>query len=66
MEPVAFKGTQEGEFFCSDFEFCSISLLVMLKYLGFVKKKFLLGHYRGTIVSAPLMALSNSFFFYKI
>jgi hypothetical protein len=24
--------------FCSDFEFCTISLLVMLKYKGFVKK----------------------------
>ena len=28
-------------FFGSDFEFCFISLLVMLKYLGFVKKHFL-------------------------
>jgi hypothetical protein len=26
------KGTQEREFFGSDFEFCTISLLVMLKY----------------------------------
>ncbi len=26
------KGTQEWEFFGSDFEFCTISLLVMLKY----------------------------------
>ncbi len=27
-------------FFCSDFEFCTIALLVMLKYYGFVKKNF--------------------------
>ncbi len=26
------KGTQEGEFFCSDFEFWTFSLLVLLKY----------------------------------
>jgi hypothetical protein len=31
----------------SDFEFCVISLLVMLKHKGFVKNIFLLGHYWG-------------------
>ncbi len=29
-------------FFSFDFEFCTISLLVMLKYEGFVKKQFLI------------------------
>ncbi len=28
----SFKGTQEWEFFGSDLEFCTISMLVMLKY----------------------------------
>ncbi len=34
-------------FFGSEFEFYTISLLVMLKYSGFVKKFFWLGHEWG-------------------
>jgi hypothetical protein len=30
-----------------DFDFCTVSLLVILKYKGFVKKNFGLGHYGG-------------------
>jgi hypothetical protein len=37
------KGTQDREFFGFDFEFCNVSLLVMLKGEGFVKKQFLIG-----------------------
>ncbi len=37
IESYLFKGTQEWDenFFGSDFEFCTISLLVMFKYQGF-------------------------------
>jgi hypothetical protein len=31
------KGTQELEFFGFDFDFCTVSLLVIVKYEGFVK-----------------------------
>jgi hypothetical protein len=33
-------------FFGFDFEFCTVSLQVMLKYEGFVTNNFLLAHYR--------------------
>ncbi len=36
-------------FFGSDFDFCVISLLVMLKYLGFVKNIFLIRPLLGEI-----------------
>ncbi len=36
-------------FFGSDFEFCVISLLVMLKYSGFVKNNFLIRPLLGEI-----------------
>ncbi len=32
------KGTQEREFFGSDFKYCTYSLLVLLKYSDFVNK----------------------------
>ncbi len=38
------KVHKNENFFGFDFEFCAVSLLVMLKYEGFVKKKFCLGH----------------------
>ncbi len=45
------KGTlkvhKNENFFGLDFEFCTVSLLVMLKYEGFVKNNFGLGHYGG-------------------
>ncbi len=41
-------------FFGSDFEFCVISLLVMLKYQGFVKKFF----DQATIVGDTIIPLS--------
>ncbi len=34
------KVHKNENFFGSDFEFCTISLLVLLKYYGFVKKNF--------------------------
>jgi hypothetical protein len=37
---VSLKVHKNENFFVSNFEFCSISLLVMLKYYGFVKKNF--------------------------
>jgi hypothetical protein len=36
----ALKVHKNENLFGSNFEFCTISLLVMLKYLGFVKKLF--------------------------
>jgi hypothetical protein len=38
-----FKDTQDNSIFGSDFEFCTISVLVMLKYYGFLKEKNGLG-----------------------
>jgi hypothetical protein len=37
------------EIFGFDFEFCTDSLLVMLKYEGFVKKHFLIGPLWGEV-----------------
>ncbi len=37
---VALKVHKNENFFGSDFEICTISLLVILKYYGFVKKFF--------------------------
>jgi hypothetical protein len=34
-------------FFGSEFEFCTISLLVLLKYEDFVNRNFILGHEWG-------------------
>jgi hypothetical protein len=34
------KVYKNEKFFCFDFEFCTVSLLVMLKYEGFVKHTF--------------------------
>jgi hypothetical protein len=51
----------------SDFEFCIISLLVMLKYEGFVKKMFSSGHYWGdTIIplSLRLRGIKFDIFFF--
>jgi|688.fasta_scaffold1442449_1 hypothetical protein len=36
-----FKDTQDKSIFGSDFEFCTISVLVMLKYYGFLRKKMI-------------------------
>ncbi len=41
------KGHKNENFFGFDFEFCTVSLLVMLKYEGFVKRNFSSGHYGG-------------------
>ncbi len=38
---VVLKVHKNESFFGSDFEFCSISLLVMLKFQGFVKKNLM-------------------------
>jgi hypothetical protein len=43
---VPFKVHKNENFFGSDFEFCTISLLVVLADLGYVKEN-LLGHYWG-------------------
>jgi hypothetical protein len=37
------KVHKNENFFGFDFEFCTVSLLVMLKYEGFVKKQSLIG-----------------------
>jgi hypothetical protein len=45
---ILFKSTQDWEnFFGFDFEFYTVSLLVMLKYEGFVTNNFWLAHYGG-------------------
>ncbi len=35
--------------FCFDFDFCTVSLLVIVKYEGFVKKIFLIGPLWGEV-----------------
>jgi hypothetical protein len=50
-EKFGSKGTlhKNKDLFACDFEFCTVSLLVMLKYYGFVKKAFLIGPLIGEI-----------------
>jgi hypothetical protein len=56
---------KEGEvhknenFFGSDFECCTISLLVMLKYSGFVKNYFDRGTIRGDTIIPLSLRLSR-------
>jgi hypothetical protein len=51
---VVLKVHKNKNFLGSDFEFCIISLLVMLKYQGFVKKNF----DRATIEGDTIIPLS--------
>jgi hypothetical protein len=52
-----FKVHNNEKIFGSDFEFCSISLLVMLKYYGFVTNKKFIGG--GTIIPLSLKTKGN-------
>ncbi len=63
--PVLLKVHKIENFFGFVFEFCTVSLLIMLKYEGFVKKKFLLGHYGGggRIIPRSLKTTGNAHFF---
>ncbi len=46
LQQIKLKGTQEREFFGSDFEFCNISLLVILRLrLSGTKKNFKIGQH---------------------
>ncbi len=50
IQPLAWvdlKVHKNENFFGFDFDFCTVSLLVMLKYEGFVKNNFWLGHCVG-------------------
>ncbi len=43
------KAPKNEIFFGFDFEFCTVSLLVLHKYEGFVKKQFLIGPQWGEV-----------------
>jgi hypothetical protein len=44
---ITLKVHKNENFFGFDFEFYTVSLLIMLKYEGFVTNNFLLAHYGG-------------------
>ncbi len=61
---IPLKGTQDWHFFGFDFKFCTVSLLVMLKYEGFVKHIFWLATTGGgKIIPCSLKTTGNKNYF---